>query len=193
MFDMEALSLDKRYTYADYYTWDDDKRRELIDGIPYLMSPAPSPSHQRIISKLNQQFANFLTGKPCEVFPAPLDVRLNGLGGDDDDVFQPDIVVICDRAKIDGSGCNGAPDLVIEILSPSTAVRDKVLKFNAYQRAGVREYWIVDPDSKTVQVHILESGRYFTKSYCESDIIPVHVLKGCEISLPDVFGAVETI
>jgi len=185
---MEALRLDKRYTYADYCAWDDDERRELIDGVPYVMSPAPSRTHQRISVKLIRQLADFLDGKPCEVFHAPFDVRLNGLGDDDDDVFQPDIVVVCDRAKLDDRGCNGAPDMVVEILSPSTAMRDRLLKFNAYQRAGVREYWIVDPDSKTVQLHILENGRYFTKSYGETDNVSVHLLDGCEISLMDMFG-----
>jgi len=115
-------------------------------------------------------------------------VRLNALGDDDDDVFQPDLVIICDRTKIDDKGCNGAPDMVIEILSPSTAMRDKLLKFNEYQRAGVREYWIVDPDTKTVQVFILENGQYLAKSYGETDTISVSVLKSCEISLPDVFA-----
>ena len=185
---MEALHRDKRYKYADYCTWDDDERWELIDGIPYAMSPAPTTMHQGILVELVGQLRNFLKGKPCRVFAAPYDVRLNGFGDDDDDVFQPDIVVVCDRTKIDDKGCNGAPDMVIEILSPSTATRDRLLKFNAYQRACVREYWIVDPDSKTVQVHILENGRYFAKSYGEADVVHVHVLDGCIISLPDVFS-----
>jgi len=98
-------------------------------------------------------------------------------------------VVICDRAKIDDKGCNGAPDMIIEILSPSTAKHDRLLKFNKYQRAGVREYWIVDPADKTVQVHILENGRYFTTSFGEAGAVPVHVLEDCEIVLPDVFDA----
>ena len=177
----------QRYTYADYYAWDDNERWELIDGVPYSMSPAPLTAHQRISSNLHYQLYDFLKGKPCQLFTAPFDVRLNALGDDDDDVFQPDLVIICDRTKIDDKGCNGAPDMVIEILSPSTAMRDKVLKFNKYQRAGVREYWIVDPNSKTVQVFILDNGRYIAKSYGETDTISVCALEGCEISLPDVF------
>ena len=177
----------QRYTYADYCTWDDDERWELIDGVPYAMSPAPSPAHQTVSSNIHYQLFNFLKGKPCKLFPAPFDVRLNAAGDFDDDVVQPDIVVVCDRSKIDNKGCNGVPDMVIEILSPSTAKHDKVLKFNTYKRAGVREYWIVDPDYKTVQVYILENGRYFIRSYAETDMIPVHVLEGCVISLPDVF------
>ena len=177
----------QRYTYADYRSWNDNERWELIAGVSYAMFPAPSPVHQRISGRLHRQFANFLDGKPCEVFYAPLNVRLNGLGDDDYDVFQPDLVIIYDQTKIDDKGCNGAPDMVIEILSPATARRDKLLKFNKYQHAGVREYWIVDADSRTVQVHILENGRYFTTCYGEADKIAVHVLEGCEISLSSVF------
>jgi len=177
----------QRYTYADYCAWDDRERWELIDGVPHAMSPAPSTIHQRISGRLYRQLANFLDGKPCEVFYAPFDVRLNAMGNEDGDVFQPDLVIICDQVKIDDKGCNGAPDMVIEILSPATARRDKLLKFNKYQRAGVREYWIVDADSRTVQVHILENGRYFTTSYGEADKIAVNVLEGCEIGLSEIF------
>ena len=115
-------------------------------------------------------------------------MRLNGAGSDDDTVVQPDLVVICDRSKIDDKGCNGAPDMVIEILSPSTARHDKLVKFQLYQNAGVREYWIVDPDTKTVQAHVLESGRYFTAAYGDADTAPVYVLDGCTINLTDVFA-----
>ena len=178
----------QRYTYADYCAWNDRERWELMDGVPHAIFPAPSPNHQRVSSRLYRPLANFVDDKPhYEVFYAPLDVRLNALGDDDDDVFQPDLVIICDQTKIDDKGCNGAPDMVIEILSSSTARRDKLLKFNKYQNAGVLEYWIVDIDSRTVQTHILENGRYFTTSYGEADKIPVHVLEGCVINLSDVF------
>ena len=145
----------------------------------------------QIFGNLYRQLAIFLDDKPCEVFIAPVDVCLNAAGDGDDDVFQPDIMVVCDHEKITEKYINGAPDMVIEILSPSTAMRDRLLKFNKYQRSGVREYWIVDPDYKTVQVHILESGRYFTTSYGESSNVPVFVLEGCEISLPDVYKNLE--
>jgi len=184
---LPALKKGQHYTYADYCAWDDSERWELIDGIPYAMSPAPSPIHQRVSMAIGRQLSNFLQDKPCEVFAAPFDVRLNGLGDDDEDVVQPDILVNCDREKIDDKGCNGAPDMIIEILSPSTSRRDKVLKFNKYQNAGVREYWIVDPGDKTVIVSILDNGRYYTASYAETDTVPVYILDGCEISLPDVF------
>ena len=182
------MSLPKKkqhYTYADYCTWDDDERWELFDGELYAMA-GTSTAHQTVSGNLHYQLFDFLKGKPCRVFTAPYDVRLNA-DTYDNTVVQPDLLVVCDKSKLDDKSCKGAPDVVIEILSPSTAKHDKLLKFNTYQRAGVREYWIVDPDSRTVQVHILENGRYFTRSYGETDAIPVHVLEGCEISLPEVF------
>ena len=105
----------------------------------------------------------------------------------DDTVVQPDLVVICDHSKLSGTGCVGAPDMVIEILSPSTARNDRTLKFDIYRRSGVREYWIVDPDTKTVSVHVLKSGEYVTRAYTDADSVAVHVLEGCTINLADVF------
>jgi len=177
---------DMRYTYADYASWDDDIRYELIDGIPYEMY-APSTAHQSILMELSRQLANFLKGKPCRVFAAPYDVCLSGLGDEDDTVVQPDILVICDDLIIDEKRCNGAPDMTIEILSPSTSKRDLLTKLVKYQNAGVREYWIVDPDAKVVKVHILENGRYAISSYESTDTIAVTVLDGCSIVLPEVF------
>jgi len=177
----------QRYTYADYCTWDDGQRWELIDGVPYAMSPAPRWEHQEILVELSGQFHNFLKGKPCKVFVAPFDVQLNANNDKNDTVVQPDLIVICDYYKLGGTGCKGAPDLVIEILSPSTATHDKWVKFNLYQRSGVREYWIVDPDSKTVSVHVLKDGIYTAAAYGVTDNAPVSVLPGCEINLQDVF------
>jgi Uma2 family endonuclease len=184
---MEALQKDERYTYADYAGWDTEERYELIDGVSYLMSPAPMWKHQGISRELTVQLAVFLKGKPCEVFAAPFDVRLNA-DTYDDTVLQPDIVVICDRSKLSGTGCAGAPDMVIEILSPSSARHDRFIKFHLYQKAGVREYWIVDPDTKTVAVHVFKDGEYLARAYAETDDIPVHVLDGCVVSLADVFA-----
>jgi len=191
---MEQPRRERRYTYADYCTWDDDKRWELIDGVAYemhagpqAMSPAPFWRHQKISRELSHQLSVFLKGKPCELFYAPFDVRLDA-AGDDDTVVQPDIVVVCDRSKLGGTGCSGAPDLVIEVLSPSTARHDKWVKFNLYQRAGVREYWIADPDSKTVTVHTLKEGEYITRAYGDTQSAPVSVLPGCEIDLREVFN-----
>ena len=187
---MELLRKDEHYTYADYCAWAPDVRCELIEGVSYLMSPAPTWRHQGILFELAGQFRNFLKGKPCKAFTAPFDVRLNA-DTCDDTVLQPDLVVICDRSKLSATGCVGAPDMVIEIISPSTAAHDKVLKFNQYLQAGVREYWIVDPDSKTVSVHLLKDGEYAARAYTDTDVVPVHVLEGCEICLMDVFEAIE--
>ena len=177
-----------RYTYADYLKWEDGERWEIIEGIPYLMSPAPTRDHQGISMELSRQIATFLKGKPCKVFAAPFDVRLFPMDDDSDDtVVQPDIVVICDGAKLNKSGCAGAPDMVIEVLSPSTARHDKFIKLQLYQKAGVREYWIVDTETKTVSVHILKNGEYVIKAYGDTDSAPVCVLEGLDISLADVF------
>lgn len=175
----------KKYTYADYLTWDDGNRYELIDGEVYMMS-APSSTHQRISVELATQLRVYLRGKRCEVFPAPFDVRLDA--DSDDTVVQPDISVICDPTKVDERGCKGAPDMVIEILSPSTASHDQVLKFNKYLEVGVREYWMVYPDMRTVQVNLLIDGRYVIQGYYdERATISVNVLENCQINLADVF------
>jgi Uma2 family endonuclease len=180
---------EKHYTFADYMTWTGEERYEIIDGVSYLMSPGPTWRHQSISGELFAQLNAFLKGKPCKAFYAPFDVRLNAEAGDDT-VVQPDISVICDRSKLDDHGCVGAPDLIIEILSPSTKRHDRFLKFNAYLQAGVREYWVVDPEDKIVSVHMLDNGRYITRTYGDTDQLPIHVLAGCEIDLSDVFAEV---
>ena len=181
---MEAIQKKEKYTYADYLTWDDSVRYELVDGVPYAMA-APTVEHQRVSSELHGQLWTFLKGKPCRPFTSPIDVRLNVKKGDDL-VVQPDLLVVCDHSKIDKNSINGAPDFIIEILSPSSSSYDCIVKLNKYLDAGVREYWIVDPESKTVQVYILKDGVYMNKSY-ESGTIPVSVLDGCVIDLTAVF------
>ena len=177
---------EQRFTYADYCAWDDGERWELIDGVSYLMSPAPLRVHQEISIKLSWKLQSFLNGKPCKLFAAPFDVRLNA-DTFDDTVVQPDLLVVCDRSKLDDRGCVGAPDMVIEILSRTTERYDRLVKFQLYQKAGIREYWIVDPDIRAVQVNILENGKYVTTMYGDADTAPVHVLPGCEINLREVF------
>ena len=185
---METVKVEKKYTYADYCEWDDSERWELIDGLAYAMSPSPSQTHQSVLVELAGQLRDFLKGNPCRVFVAPLDVRLNAEGADDT-VVQPDIFVVCDESKLkDVKSVIGSPDLIIEILSASTASRDLVTKFRLYQKSGVQEYWIVDPDSKTVTVHVLHDIGYVSRSYNEYDAaVPVEVLDGCIINLIDVF------
>ena len=176
---------DQRYTYSDYLEWDDDQRWELVDGVPFLMS-APSTRHQKISSNLHGQLFILLKGKPCDVYHAPFDVRLNA-DTLDNTVVQPDILVICDRVKLDKAGCKGAPDFVIEILSPSTSSRDRHLKFDLYRKVGVREYWVIEPDANIVSAHILNNEDYITRIYGETDIAPISVLDNCSIDLAEVF------
>ena len=174
-------------TYVDYASWDDETRYELIDGVAYAMS-APGVMHQSILMDLSRQFATFLKGKLCKVFAAPFDVCLNGKGNTDNTVVQPDLIIVCDEEKIENHKyCNGAPDLVIEILSPSTARMDRFIKLNKYLQAGVKEYWIIDPNDDIVNVYILENGKYIINAYDRSENIKVSILDGCIITLPEVF------
>ena len=175
-----------KYTYSDYLSWDDDIRRELIDGIPYLMS-APNRNHQEISRNLLIQFAGLLKGKPYKVYHAPFDVRLNGKTIDDT-VVQPDLLIVCDESKLDEAGCIGAPDLVVEILSPSTRKHDTIRKFNAYRKNGVREFWVIDPEEQTLAIHILSESNYIIHPYIGTETVPVHILTGCTIDLSEVFA-----
>jgi Uma2 family endonuclease len=175
------------YTYADVLEWDEDVRAEIIDGEIYMMAP-PFRNHQELLTKLLVEIANFLKGKPCKVYPAPFGVRLFPKKDNTDDTFlEPDIVVVCDSSKLDKRGCNGAPDLVIEILSPSTTRKDRIVKFNKYQQAGVREYWLVDGDEKNITVYTLEDKRFVASLYEAEETVKVSVLPGCEIDLKDIF------
>ena len=187
-----ALPAEKeRYTLADALTWDEQDRIELIDGYPVMMAP-PSSTHQEISMELSTQLHAYLKGKKCKVYAAPFAVRLFEKGEDSpedvDTMVEPDISVVCDPEKIDKQGCKGAPDLVIEILSPSTQRHDRFTKFSLYQRAGVREYWIVDPNSRVVQSFVLEDGRYSVNEFgTAGDKMKVNVLEGCVIDLSEVF------
>ena len=191
-----TLDLDpsKRYTYADYLTWLDDKRRELINGFIHLMS-APIRRHARITSKIYSRFSNFIENNKgkCHVYFAPFDVRLPLHGSNDDDkvynVVQPDICVICDLSKLDDKGCIGAPDLIVEVTSPSTLRRDWNYKLTLYETAGVREYWIVNPKTKLINAFILQSdGNYDDGTEYESNQkAPVFIFKGLEIDLNEIF------
>jgi Uma2 family endonuclease len=189
----EKIEEKDHYTYSDYMEWDEDVRAEIINGYIYMMSP-PLTIHQRIAGRLLVKLANFLEGKTCEAFIAPFGVRLFPKEDKSDDtVVEPDITVVCDPLKIDDHGCNGPPDLIIEILSPSTRQKDRMIKLNLYQKAMVREYWIVFPENKEIEVHILEEGRYNTQVYGvkEDDdipeIIPVTVLPGLTIDTKNIF------
>lgn len=187
-----ALPQQKSYTYADLLSWDDDVRYELIKGEPVMMSP-PYRIHQKISGELYLQIGSYLKGKRCEVYHAPFSVRLFEKDSDAphtvDTLVEPDLTVICDPGKLDKYGCKGAPDLVVEILSPSTRQHDCLIKYNLYQQAGVKEYWIVDPDKKVVLVHKLVDGQYHAPdAYTAEDTVPVGVLEDCAVDLTAVFS-----
>jgi len=191
---MLNLDLNKRYTYADYLTWMDDKRRELYDGFIRLMTPAPSNTHQRTSTNLTGIFWNFLRRRDCKVYHAPSDVRLPKNGDKDHEtiytVVQPDLYVVCDLSKLDDKGCLGAPDFIIEIVSPGSSKRDTKDKFDIYQQHGVREYWIVNPNDENVNVFVLdEAGKFqFRGMYAGDDKIPVNIFDGeLAVDLTEVF------
>ncbi|HHW02464.1 MAG TPA: Uma2 family endonuclease [Thermoanaerobacterales bacterium] len=184
----------KKYTYADYLTWPEDERWEIIDGVPYMQA-APSWQHQTISVELTRQFANFLQEKPCRVFTAPFDLRLPEENESDDEttnVLQPDIVVICDNKGLKGTGFYGIPELIIEISSPSTSRKDKVLKFNKYEKAGVKEYWIVEPEGKFISVFTLQENKRYGRpeTYTEKDKVKVSVFPDIIIDLALVFASI---
>ena len=183
------------YTYADYLSWSDEQRRELIHGVAYQLMSAPSRFHAQISSELLAIFKWFVKRRKgkCKVYHAPFDVRLpqNGETANEqiDTVVQPDICVICDKNKLDNAGCIGAPDLIVEVQSPSTAQRDLREKFDLYEQSGVKEYWIVYPNDKGLTVYNLqESGKYDKGTTYEfSGKVPVGIFEGLEIDLKELF------
>ena len=181
-----ALRKQKHYTYADYLTWPDDARYELIDGEAFLMAPAPLIEHQEVAGEVFRQLANQLDGKPCRPYIAPVDVRLPRKEETDDaidTVVQPDVLVVCDPSKIDRRGVRGAPDWLLEVLSPSTAAHDHIAKRRTYERAGVREYWLVHPSDRTLTVYVLDNGQYGRPDIYElKDETPIGVLPGVSIA-----------
>jgi Uma2 family endonuclease len=195
----------KLYTFSDYDKWSEHERWEIIDGIKYptygyesnadaepRAMAAPVSNHQMISGELFGILREFLKGRRCRAFHAPFTVRLDA---DDewegDVVLEPDIVVICDPTKVDKKGCKGVPDLVMEILSPSTRKKDKLIKLQKYQKYGVREYWILDPDKKTLDVYLRVGSKYTQTSYSETCTAPVMVLPNLEIELSEIFNAME--
>jgi Uma2 family endonuclease len=178
-----ALRDQQRHTYREYCTWPEDVRYELIDGQAYAMSPGPSRRHQEIGFEVARQVADALEGTGCRVYVAPFDVRLprsNEVDDDIDTVVQPDLMVVCDRAKLDDRGCRGAPDWVIEVLSPSSAGHDQILKRAVYERHGVKEYWLIHPVDQVVTVYRLVDG-----AYGKPDIYELKDTLACGI-LPEV-------
>jgi Uma2 family endonuclease len=184
---------EQHFTYKDYRSWPDDERWELIDGVAYLMS-SPTTAHQTVQREIFGPLYNFLKGKPCRVFAAPLDVffpRLREQNEDDvDTVVQPDLVVVCDPDKIRNNGIWTAPDLIVEILSPSTSRKDQNEKYRLYERSGVREYWVVDPLGKWLQQYSLRGdGTYEVERTFESGTLESSALPGLVIDVAELWEA----
>ena len=151
------------FTYAQYKKWPEEERWELIDGEAYDMSPAPGMTHQKISGELSNQIYNYLDEKPCKVFTAPFDIFLPQIEESEDTIstiVQPDISMICDSSKLSEKGCTGPPDIVIEIISPSSGARDQIIKMNLYEKHKVKEYWIVHPIDRIVRKYILKNNQY---------------------------------
>ena len=188
---MGALPKEEEFfTYHDYKNWQlkEGERWELIYGEAFAMS-APNARHQEIIAALTSRFYNYLHGKSCKVYPAPYDVRLFYEEDDSDDtVVQPDITIVCGKEKLGSEGCRGAPDMVIEILSPSNTAIEMERKFSLYREAGVREYWIVDPENKGLKVSLFQEGAILTETYKETESVTVGIFPDLHIELEQVFA-----
>lgn len=185
---------DRRFTYKDYFTWSDEERWELIHGEAYAMSPSPDRRHQEYSGVIFNQMFNFFNDKPCRVYSAPFDVRFSDYPDQPDDeietVVQPDISVICDKDKLDDRGCRGAPDLVVEILSPSTAAKDLREKLALYERHGVREYWVVHPAEKIVMIFLGNDAGLYGKPtvHAAEEAASSRIFQGLTVDLKKVFS-----
>ncbi len=184
------LSQPQRYSYADMLADNTEAQYEIISGEIVMMAP-PSTRHQEISFELSGQFYNQLKGRNCQAFAAPFAVRLfegaQDKPDDIDTIVQPDITVICDKNKIDGKGCKGAPDMVVEILSPSTRRYDMFTKLNLYARAGIKEYWIISPEQETVQLYVLKGEHYVITNVAEGGPVESQTVTGCIIDFDLVF------
>ena len=190
------LDLSKTYTYADYLTWKFDEFVELIKGRLLRPMVAPTPLHQQYSTNLILAIGPFLKGKSCRVYAAPFEVRLTASGANGDEqirtVVQPDISVVCDLSKIDRRGCLGAPDWIVEIVSPGNTAHDTRTKFNLYEENGVREYWIAYPKEQSIEAYVLQDGRYqLSAEYAEPGPMLVATLPGLTIAWADIFDDVQ--
>lgn len=184
----------KKYTYSDYLTWPQDERWEIINGEPYMYA-APAWQHQSISGELFRQISNYLVGKPCRAFASPFDLCLVEYDENDDEisnVVQPDILIVYDEARLRKTGYFGVPELVVEISSPSTTRMDRVYKFNMYEKAGVKEYWIVEPDGKYISVFTLQENKRYGRpeAYTEEDKMQASVLPDLTIDLKRIFEGI---
>lgn len=189
--DISLLDLNKKYSYADYLTWSIRERLELIEGDIYQITTTPSTLHQKISSLLLKEIFKTLGEQPCQVFHAPFDVRLPKKEMDNQQIFtvvQPDICIICDHTKLDDMGCIGAPDLIIEILSPGNTSKEMKNKFEAYEESGVREYWLIEPQDKAVLIFVLENGKFIGKRpRVEKETLQSFIFPDLKIDLQSLF------
>ncbi|SDE21205.1 Uma2 family endonuclease [Pedobacter soli] len=180
------------YSYADYMRFEFEERLEIIKGHIFRMSPAPNRIHQKISGRISNPIYNALNGYKCEVYTAPFDVRLAKKTQLDKEIFtvvQPDIVVVCDQSKLDKRGCIGAPDIVVEILSPGNNKKELINKYEVYEEAGVKEYWIVSPSDKSFFRYILDDHGKFqpTKLLTIGEEVTTSILPGFTLVLEKVF------
>ena len=191
--DINQLDLNKRYTYGDYLKWKFTERVELIRGKIFKMSPAPNTAHQRISGELFYALKTYFNKSLCKVFHAPFDVTLPIANKKNKNqqttVVQPDIVVVCDETKLDKQGCNGVPDLVVEILSPGNTKKEMKFKFEAYQEAKILEYWLIDPQRQFMMFYSLNDEDIYVGSvpYTDEDVFESKVLKGFQLPLSRIF------
>lgn len=187
---INQLDLNKTYSYADYLLWRFKERVELIKGKILKMSPAPSRKHQEISRNINRVLDQYFYGQKCKLYYAPFDVRIPRQSSDDKEVFtvvQPDLCVVCDESKLDDKGCIGAPDLIVEILSPGNSKREMKDKFELYQESGVREYWIVDPNQESVLIYILKNGEYIGLKPVVDDVAISYIFPDLTVHTNDIF------
>jgi Uma2 family endonuclease len=191
--DYGQLDLNRLYTYFDYMKWRFQERVELIRGKVFKMSPAPGVNHQQIIFNLIKTFIIRFEDKECRIFSAPFDVRLTVPSAPiNSTVVQPDICIICDENKLDEQGCNGAPDLVVEILSPGNSKHERQTKFQLYEESGVKEYWVVDPNNKEIIVFTLVEGKYKQQpAFREGMILRSPLFPELKAAVDDVFERVK--
>ena len=196
---MLKLKENYRYSYSDYLSWSDEERWEIFEGDPYMMSPAPNPYHQEIIGEIHRVIANHFkdNNSKCKVYLSPIDVILSDKDSQNDDeiftVVQPDIIITCDIKKIDNKGHRGAPDFIIEVVSPFNASNDYITKLALYQKYGVKEYWIVDPQNSIVEVYILnENGEYSKpQHYSRENKVALSIIDELEIDFSTVFKEIK--
>jgi Uma2 family endonuclease len=189
------LDVNKVYTYADYFKWKFEERVELIKGKIFKMSPTANRKHQKIVGKIHIRLGIFLENKKCEVYVAPFDVRLPIKSKDDKDiitVLQPDVCVVCDQSKLDDKGCIGAPDIVVEVLSPGNNAKELKNKYEVYEQSGVKEYWVVSPQDETVLIHLLEGGQFkLLPVKVAGDVVTSPILPGFAMDVKDLFKSIS--